>query len=81
MKSIIETTIQHDTYSTKIKIDNSTNYKDFTAVNIEKENVKERIGITLSSEGEDGEKTLIIGKTSLKGIEVDLFKEFINQSI
>lgn len=79
MKKTITLSTDHGHEITNIEVDNSSNYRNFEAVNMTADKTKEKIGITLGVE--DNEQVLVIGKTTLRGLEVAIFKQFITQSL
>jgi hypothetical protein len=68
-KAVIET--EHDSgFRTKIVIDNSTNFKDFSV-----EFAQHKVLVQIDNES----NTITIGDCCLVGLEVQMFKDFINQ--
>jgi hypothetical protein len=70
MEIVIMTNTEHLEGRTTIQIDNSTDHKDFL---INQDSMETIISLNKV------DKTLRIGGLTLRGREVELFKEFINQ--
>jgi hypothetical protein len=72
----LETTYNHHT--TKVEVDNSTEFKDF-GVEVTRGGRIHQLHIQRFIE--DGEEVLKINNNSLSGIELRMFKEFLNQKL
>ena len=79
MEKVIKIETDHDNFTNKIEMDNSTEFKDFMLTrdlsNNGKDTITETLGIHLDSTSNE----LKIGKFKLIGREVELLKEFLNQ--
>lgn len=80
MDTTIELSTDRETGTTDLKIDNSTEFKDFIIAN-------SLIGSDKHSQvmmqlfEEDGKKTLTIGNCKIRGMELDLLIEFLTQKL
>ena len=70
---------------TELVIDNSTNFKDFRITKKQKGQKETELNIQISQASfEDGRKGMVcleIGNISLFGREVEMLREFLNQSL
>lgn len=77
MENVIKIETDHKHYSLEIEIDNSTEVKDFNA---EKGNCGGQLHqLFIKKFEEDGQVVVEINKIPLRGREVELLKEFLNQ--
>ena len=74
MEDLINLKISDNDIDTEIKIDNSTNFRDFN-VEIEGNNVIKTLDIQIDFEG----KALYIDGVKFNGITLELLKSFLNQ--
>lgn len=72
-------TEHHDSWTTELRIDNGTEFKDFDILLKQKDGVEKNQKIQLSGLGDKESKCLEIGNVTLIGREVDLLIEFLNQ--
>ena len=74
MEDSINLKISADNIDTEIKIDNSTNFKDFT-IEIKMEDEIKNLDIQIDFEN----KILYIDEVKFNGITLELLKSFLNQ--
>lgn len=78
MESFIKTEIHYNTIINKIKIDNGSDFKDFTLVETNKNLQETGKKLTIQLCKDDG-ISLEINGCSLFQKEIELLKEFLNQ--
>jgi hypothetical protein len=78
MEDYIKVETQHEHVTTDVIVDNSSDWKDFKII-VTTEDEKKEIDIQYALE--NGEEFLSIGGTPIKGRQVALFREFINQKL
>ena len=76
MKTVIKITIEEGVTKRSIEIDNSSEFKDFV---LNQENSNSNDVRTLHVENDTTNRNITINGIVLNDIELQLFKEFINQ--
>jgi hypothetical protein len=76
MEGLIKMETTHKNHNTKIEVDNGTEFKDFR---VEVSDGTRIHSIHAQSFVEDDVEVLEMGKIKLRGRELEMFKEFLNQ--
>lgn len=78
MESVIKFDTNHKNYDLKIESDNSTEYKNFDIECIRSGRLHP---LRVNRYMEEGVEVLELGSVTLRGREVSLFKEFLEQKL